>query len=383
MREGGVGGGGNVGASAGDGEGDDDLAKAIKLSKEEEEHRRRELEASNAASLFDDSPTQTQPQATGFNGGYTQGSQVDWFANPVDQNNMQQQSQPTGYMQNAYTGYQQPQATGFPNQFNNNNAFGAQPTGMDPYGQQQQQQQQSNMTGFQQPQPTGYNPWATNNQQQQQPMQQQSTMQSPTAQPGNNNPWATNSQQSMKPTPTGSNNPFAQQSNRPSSANPTMNSLGALPEQKTLQNFGQPQQQPMPLQHTQSFPQQPSFNNNQQPQKDLSEHETKLNSLLAGGDGMDTYGNTGNLRMPAQHTAPGTFVNSAGSGMNRLQPEATGNNPFMRQQFTGMPSVQYGGGNQGIPPVPPLPTGMNGQGSNNPFGQQQQPQKQNQDLIQF
>jgi len=375
---------GRTGAVSGAPEDDDDLAKAIKLSKEEEEHRRRELEASNAASLFDDSPTQTQPQPTGFNGGYTQGNQVDWFANPVEQNAVQQQPQPTGFIQNAYTGFQQPQATGFPQQFNST-PFGSQPTGIDPYG---QQQQQSQMTGFQQPQPTGYNPWATN-QQQQQPMQQPSTLQSPAAQTGNNNPWATNQQQQqqqqhMKPTPTGSNNPFAQL-NRPSSANPAMNSLGALPEQKTLQNFGQPQQQPQPLQHTQSFPQQPAFNNNNnhQQQKDLSEHESKLNSLLATGDGMDTYGNTGNLRIPAQHTAPGTFINSAGSGVNKLEPAATGNNPFMRQQFTGMPSVSYGGSQQGIPPVPPLPTGMNGQGGNNPFGQQQQPQQQNQDLIQF
>ncbi|KAG9251320.1 ENTH domain-containing protein [Emericellopsis atlantica] len=360
---------------------DDDLAKAIKLSKEEEEYRRRELEASNAASLFDDSPAQAaQPSYTGFNGGYQQGNQVDWFANPVDQNQSQNQmqTQPTGFMSNAYTGYQQPQATGFQNTFST--PFGTQPTGANPYGQQQQQ-------GFQ-PQPTGYNPYG----QQPQALQKQPTMlQSPVDGPGpsagTNNPWATNSSSNdhaaaMKPTPTGSNNPFAQ-FNRPSSAQPTMNSLGAVPEQKTLASFqsqpGQLQQQPSFGQQQQQQ-QQPSFNNPQQ--KELNEHESKLNSLLATGDGMDTYGNTGQMRIPAQHTAPGTFVNSAGSGINRLQAEQTGNNPFLRQQFTGMPSVSYG--NQPHPPVPALPAGMNGQGTNNPFGQQQQPgQQQNQDLIQF
>ena len=359
----------------GDDPGDDlDLAKAIKLSKEEEERRRRELEETNANALFNDSPTQTtQPQPTGFNGGYQQGNQVDWFANPVDQNQMQ--NQPTGLMPNAYTGYQQPQATGFPGTYNT--PFGTQPTGMDPYA------QQNNMQGFQ-PQPTGYNPYA-----QQQPMQQQQTtqIQSPvsdgsTLQPGSNNPWATNQaqqQQSLKPTPTGSNNPFAQ-FNQPSSANPTMNSLGAVPEQKTLGNFNQPQQlqqQPQP-----SFAQnQPSFTNNTNQQKEMSEHESKLNSLLASGDGMDTYGNTGDLRIPAQHTAPGMFINSAGAGISQLNAEQTGNNPFMRQQFTGMPTVSYG--RQPHPPMPTGPAAMNGS-SNNPFGgQQKQPGQQNQDLIQF
>ena len=372
------------GRGAGADDMDDDLAKAIKLSKEEEELRRRELEETPAIDLFDDTPTQTtQPQPTGFNGGYQQGNQVDWFANPVDSNQMQ--SQPTGLMPNAYTGYQQPQATGFPGTYNM--PFGSQPTGMDPYN------QQNSMQGFQ-PQPTGYNPYV-----QQQPMQQQHTMQmqSPAAsdglQPGSNNPWATSNQQqqqqqqqqqSLKPTPTGSNNPFAQ-FNRPSSANPTMNSLGAVPEQKSLSAFNnQPLQQPPRPQSSfgQSqtpFGSQQSFGNNNQ-QKEMNEHEAKLNTLLATGEGLDTYGNTGNLRIPAQHTAPGTFVNSAGAGSSQLIAEQTGNNPFLRQQFTGMPTVSYG--SQPRPPMPTGPAAMNG--GNNPFGGQvKQPSQQNQDLIQF
>ncbi|KAI9900576.1 hypothetical protein N3K66_004838 [Trichothecium roseum] len=351
---------------------DDDLQKAIKLSKEEEERRRRELEESTANALFDDSPTQTQPQHTGFNQGYQQGNQVDFFANPIDSNQMQNQQ--TGFMPNAYTGYQQPQATGFQSNYG---AFNGQPTGMgmgmDPYG---QQQQQNSLQPFG-PQPTGYNPYA------QQPQQQMTApiVEQPTLQAGSNNPWATNNQQSpqaLKPTPTGSNNPFAQ-FNRPQSAKPSMPSLGSLPEQKTLSSFSQ-LQQPQ-LQQQNSFGQQQQQQQQQQqafgtPQREMNEHESKLNSLLATGDGMDTFGNTGNLRIPAQHTAPGTFVNSAGSGATRLAPEMTGNNPFMRQQFTGMPSINYGS-----------QPGMNGQASNNPFAfQQQQPQQPNQqgnDLIQF
>lgn len=351
--------------------GDDDLAKAIKLSKEEEDRRRRELEETNASSLFDDDPIQAsnQPQPTGANQGYQQGNPVDFFANPIEN---QVQTQPTGFVQNAYTGYQQqPQNTGFPNF--NNGAFGGQPGGLDQYGQQQQQQP----TGFQQPQPTGYNPYAQQPTQQFQPQPPQQPEQSVTS--GTNNPWATNNgtqQQPLQATPTGSNNPFAQ-FNRPSSAKPTLSSLGSLPEQKTLSTFNQQPQQ----QQTQQQPfgqQQPQFN---QPQKELNEHEARLNSLLSSGEGQDTFGNVGNLRIPAQHTAPGTFVNSAGSGVNRLGPEPTGSNPFLRQQFTGMPTVGYGAQQQ---PAPTGPATFGGQ-TNNPFGAQpqQHPQQPNQDLIQF
>ncbi|ETR97222.1 ENTH-domain-containing protein [Trichoderma reesei RUT C-30] len=335
------------------GDNDDDLAKAIKLSQEEEERRRRELEDANAASLFDDdTPATSQPQHTGFNQGYQQGNAVDFWANPIDQQ-AAQIPQPTGYLGNAYTGYQQPQPTGW--QPNYNTGFGVDAFAPMPTGNLLAQQQQQ----FLQPQQFG---------------QQQHLQPSPAldlaVQPGSNNPWATNhlQQQSLQPTPTGSNNPFAQ--NRPQSARPatsSLTSLSPLPEQKTLSNFNQPQPQ-FGLQQQQQ--QQQQRLNYTAPQRELSEHERKLNALLASGDGMDTYGNTGDLRIPSQHTAPGTFVNSAGAGLGRLNPEATGNNPFLRQQFTGMPSITYGSQPQ-----------MN----SNPFGAQQRPQQQGQaqDLIQF
>lgn len=338
---------------------DDDLAKAIKLSKEEEEARRRALEEQNAQSLFDDTPTQTQPQQTGWNQGYQQGSGVDFFGNPIDQSQLQ--PQPTGFMPNAYTGFQT-QPTGYQNGFSN--GFG-QPQQFDAFGQQ-------NMQQFQ-PQPTGYNPYAQ--QQQLQPQQAESPMQA-----GSNNPWATNNQNtglsSMAPMKTGSNNPFAQQSsspfNRPGpSKMPSMSVLNALPEQKTLSAFNQP-----PPQQT-SFTPPPKMP--QAPAKPMSEHEARLNALLSSGEGQDTFGNTGETRIPAQHTAPGTFVNSAGAGANKLTAEATGNNPFLRQQFTGMPTVSYGATGPGG-----MNGGFGGQGSSNPFGARPQQQGANQgDLIQF
>ncbi|KAI2602370.1 ENTH-domain-containing protein [Hypoxylon sp. NC1633] len=363
---------------------DDDLAKAIKLSKEEEERRRRELEENNATSLFDEGPSPTNaPQPTGMNMGYQQGSNVDWLGNPIDQSQMMQ-PQPTGYMNNAYTGYP---GNGYTNGFNN--GFNVQQTGQqtgmfDPYGQQnlqpQLQPQQQPQQQFQM-QPTGYNPYG---QQQFQP--QPTASPEPVAQSGSNNPWASNSNQAqaLKPTPTGSNNPFATGFGRPQPTKaPTMPTLGtmstlsslqSLPEQKSLQTFTPP---PQP-----QFQPQPSFNQPQQPQKQLSEHEQRLNTLLASGDGMDTFGNTGDLRIPSQHTAPGTFVNSAGAGVNRLTADATGSNPFMRQQFTGMPTPSYGAQQM---PAATGPANMNGYGGgSNPFAARpQQNNSQGQDLIQF
>ncbi|KAF4595543.1 Epsin-like protein ent1/2 [Ophiocordyceps camponoti-floridani] len=336
---------------------DDDLAKAIKLSKEEEERRRRALEDGNA-SLFDDDLLQLdQPQYTGFNQGYQQGNQVDFFANPIDQSQMQ--AQPTGY---PYAGFQtqptgfQPQPTGFQPQ-----PTGFQPGyGMDPYG-------QHGMQGFQ-PQPTGFNPYA-----QQQLSMQTGAAAEPALQPGSNNPWATNNsqqqqQQALKPAATGSNNPFASgiQFGRPATAKPAISSLGSLPEREPLASFSQPKPRPQPQPQPQSY--------NPPPQKNMTDYESKLNSLLATGDGMDTYGNTGELRIPAQHTAPGTYANSAGSGVQRLNAEPTGSNPFMRQQFTGMPAVSYGA----------QASSATGAGGANPFGAQRpQQQASNQDLIQF
>ncbi|KAF2471831.1 ENTH-domain-containing protein [Lindgomyces ingoldianus] len=348
---------------------DDDLAKAIKLSKEEEELRRRELEQSNADLLFGGSPTTTQPasyQPTGNNQGYQQQGAVDWFGNLVDQN--QQQPQNTGFLNNAYsqpTGTQA-QQTGFQNGYSGYNGFQQQPqqqTGYDQFGGQ----------GFVQPQQTAFsvnNPYGqqlsgfsdVGQLQQLQPLQEQNTLQ-----PGSHNPWATTPkpQESLMPQPTGSNNPFAQSFNRPQTAQPQRQpTLSTLHEQKTQTQFNNTNFNP-PV----SFaPQQAA-----QPQKEVDPHQARLNALLASGEGQDTFGNTGNLRIPAQHTAPGTFVNSAGSGLNRINANATGNNPFLNSQFTGMPQQ-----NRMVPAQtgPASGFGANPYASSNPFGgaqHQQQP----------
>ncbi|KAL8900361.1 MAG: hypothetical protein Q9207_005731 [Kuettlingeria erythrocarpa] len=349
---------------------DDDLAKAIKLSKEEEELRRKELEESNAASLFDDTPAPStqQPQYTGYNQGYQQQGAVDWFGNPVDQ--QAQQPQSTGYLNNAYsqpTGLQQ-QQTGF------QNGFQPQQTGFD---QSQFQQQQPNYFGQQgiQPQQTAFNtqnnPYAQQNDFGNQFQQQQQSLSSPQA--GSHNPWATGQQQQpepLKPAQTGSNNPFASsfQHTQPQQTGPP--SLNTLAEQKTATQFTQPSYNPIANYQSPTGP--PT------PQKDTNPQHARLNALLASGEGMDTFGNTGDLRIPAQHTAPGTFVNSSGQGLNKLHATQTGNNPFFnQQQFTGAPQqpMQTGFQQQQLlqqnrmMPAQTGPAGINGFGAGSPFGQ--------------
>ncbi|KAM5475298.1 hypothetical protein MauCBS54593_001774 [Microsporum audouinii] len=321
---------------------DDELAKAIKLSKEEEELRKRELEESNAASLFDDAiPQPAQPQPTGYNQGYQQQGAVDWFGNPVDA----QQPMTTGFLNNQYsqpTGFQ-PQQTGFGNGFPN--GFQQQPTAFD---QQNFLQPQPTL----QPQQTAFagNPYGNDlfgQQQQPQPQQQQ---QDNFLQPGSHNPWAMNQQKpadALKPAPTGSNNPFAssftraqaQQSQVQNTGPPSLNTLA---EQKTAAQFNNPiMNYHAPQQQQQQQQQQPMGN---QQQINQNPQHARLNALLATGDGQDTFGNVGDLRIPAQHTAPGIFVNSAGSGLNQLQASRTGNNPFLSQNFTGAPQQQNNAG---------------------------------------
>lgn len=322
---------------------DDDLAKAIRLSKEEEELRRRELEDQNAASLFDDTPV-AQPQPTGYNQGYQQQPAVDWFGNPL-----QQQPQSTGFLNNAYS---QPQQTGFQNGYGNGfqpqqTGYPIQPGAFDQFGSQPFLTQQNTL----QPQQTAFqnnNPYSQNN---------DLFSQQPSLQPGTHNPWATQSSQpeQLKPTQTGSNNPFAQKAQSPSpfTQRQTQPSLNTLYEQQPTNTFTQPN----PISN---------YKPPQQPQKPIDPHAARLNALLASGEGQDTFGNTGDLRIPAQHTAPGTFVNSAGGGMDRLRAAQTGTNPFFTQQTTG-----YGQSAQ---------TGSGGYG-NNPFGGARNTQQNGGSLI--
>ena len=351
---------------------DDDLVKAIRLSKEEEELRRRELEDQNTASLFDETPAPTQPQSTGWNQGYQQQGAVDWFGNPLTQ-----QPQTTGFLNNQYA--LQPQQTGFQNGYTNGigaqpTGYAQQPTGFDQFAQQQQQQQpQQQATYLQQqntlqPQQTAFNSNPYGQQQSSDIFGQQSPQPS-FPQAGSHNPWATNASQQtapLQPLMTGSNNPFAQgfgQARPEPQKTQTTPSLNTLYEQQPTNQFSQ-LNQPNPIASFQSPQQQ------HQQQKPQNTQHARLNALLASGEGQDTFGNVGDLRIPAQHTAPGTFVNSAGGGIDRLRAAQTGNNPFFQQQSTGM-GPAHGGFGQQIPAQTGAVGGFGGafgQHTNNSFG---------------
>jgi len=381
---------------------DDDLAKAIKLSKEEEELRQRELEQSNADSLFDDAtPAQPKPQTfqpTGYQPQqYQQLDQVDFFGNPVGQAPLQQQN--TSYLANVYSN-----PTGFPQQ-----QF-PQPTGYD------QSQMQFGVAQA--------NPYA--------PPPSLSPQPTDFMQPGDNNPYANGpTAQPLQPLPTGSNNPFAPKMNNFNAATappmPSLDSMRVLQEQQRqqqqlhqqqqlqeqqrhhqlqeqqrhqqlqeqqrhqqlqeqqrqqqLQQQQQQQQFQPQQQQSQAYKPPPFPNQPMQNEKPANPQHARLESLLAAGNdsGLDTYGNVGNLRIPAQHTAPGTFVNSAGTSRTgqSLGAQSTGTNPFFNQQFTGAP--QSAGFGNSLSPQPNRllpshtgPAGMNGYGTSS-FGQQQQP----------
>ncbi|KAK2776961.1 hypothetical protein FQN53_002467 [Emmonsiellopsis sp. PD_33] len=341
---------------------DDDLAKAIRLSKEEEELRRRELEESNASALFDDTPAPVQPaqpQPTGYNQGYQQQGAVDWFGNPMDS----QQPMTTGFLNNQYaqpTGFQ-PQPTGYANGYTG--GFPAQPTGYDQFQQQQPQNNFLQPQATLQPQQTAFNNNPYGSDIFGQPQQQQQPQQDNFLQPGSHNPWSTTQQQPaepLKPVPTGSNNPFASSFTRQQAQQHVQKtgppSLGTLAEQRTAQQFTN-NQNTNPITNFQA----PNPTNNLQPQQPQNPQHARLNALLATGDGQDTFGNVGDLRIPAQHTAPGLFVNSAGQGLERMPQNQT--NPFFNQQFTGAPQQQQHQHQQSNNPFPMQQTGYGQQGA--------------------
>ena len=343
---------------AASGETDDDIAKAIKLSKEEEELRQSRLEEKNANLLFDDAWDQPVPQQQQApQPVYQQQQQVDFWGNPIDMTAQAQQQQSTGYLQNVYsqptgflpqqTGYMQPQPTatnGFNNDFSSNNPY-----------MQSQPPQFAQQTGFQAAPPVlstmSNNPYAQQQQQQQQP-------------------------EALQPMPTGSNNPFAQ--------------FGTSFNQQQQPLRSQQQQKPSfsPSLSTLSEQPQPQFQSPQQTftpaPKPQSAHQNKLDFLLAQGNptGQDTFGNTGELRVPAHFNRTG-YVNSAGQG---LRPSVTGyptttqqpNNPF----FTGQNNPSAQGGN--MRPLTQSTTGP-AYGQQPQYGQygQQNQQGQTGSLIDF
>lgn len=258
---------------------EEELQRALALSKEEEEKRIRELEKKNETALFDDDFNMLD----GPSNQYAQQQQYDMWGNPIY--GMQAQyTSVNPYLQQQQTSY-------------------------NPFFQQQMQLQAQQEAEYQRQMEL-----------QMAAQQYQHMMTQPQMPP----------QQPIQPQPTafGSNNPFAfaqnnnqqqQQQQAPrqpaldmpppmpaaSSSVPTGDLLGDTNEAPVAQ---QPAQPVVPA--TNKFTNDPRF-------KDLDR-------MLASGDGIDTFGNTGDLRFghsQARGQAVGPQATGAGQG---------GNNPFFK-----------------------------------------------------
>ncbi|ESW99838.1 hypothetical protein KL918_001223 [Ogataea parapolymorpha] len=140
-------------------------------------------------------------------------------------------------------------------------------------------------------------------------------------------------QQQQIPLKTGSNNPFAH-----------------LQQQQQQQQ--QQQAAPQSAKPVEQAQQQEPLRQTPTGIQKMNEQYSKLNALLATGTGVDTFGNIGDTRIPAQHTKTGTFINSYGTGIKQ-EIGSNSANPFFDTQYTGIPSTGitpsytgYGFGNQ-------------------------------------
>lgn len=248
---------------------EEELQRALQLSREEEEKRIKELEAKTQNALFDD----------------------DWNMISNAPNQYAQQPQQTGwgdpnmmYMQQQYTSY-------------------------NPYFFQQQQMQAEQEAEYQRQ----LQMQAAAQQYQQMMSQQQQQIQHP-----------------LQPQPTafGSNNPFAfTQQHQPQQQAP----IQQLPQQAAPQS-SVPVADLLGGTETDATPQAPqqSQQQQQQPRVKISNdpRHAELNRLLASGEGIDTFGNFGDMRLG--HSAARSTVASQPTGATQMNGQPTGSNPFFR-----------------------------------------------------
>ncbi|PWY98352.1 ENTH-domain-containing protein [Testicularia cyperi] len=245
---------------------EEELQRALALSKKEEEERIKALEDANKNALFDDSINLDGPNA------YTQNQQVDFFGNPlVDTSGSQNYGLQPQYT--SFNPYLQMQATGY-----------------NPFLQNQLQQQEMMQQQYLQQQQAEYQRQLELQQaavqyqnlmtQQQQQQQQQHLVPQQTSF-GSNNPWLQSGQQQ-------------QQQQQPQHNVPVGDLFSSDPTPPPVQSAPQPQSAPSPA------PQQPQQQQQNRPIRAKVNDDAKfneLNRLLAMGDGVDTFGNTGEMRM--------------------------------------------------------------------------------------
>ena len=328
---------------------DPEYLAALQLSKEEQELKElQELQRLQQQQLQLQQTGFQQPQQTGY---------YDIFGNQISQNEYQEYQQ----QQQLWEQLQQRQRLA-----------------QEQYLQQQQiQQQQEQQLTIQKEQERLFTEQQLWEQQQQANLQQQQlweqqqqiNLQQQVLPP-------TESQLQQQPLVTGSNNPFALNNSQPTLTAQQTQHIPPIPPQIPIQQTQQLQSQttyqspiqqtiqsqPHPQPVTTQLPQQQQQQQQQQQplqqiktgNQEISNQYSELNNLIAQGTGVDTFGNTGSQRIPAQHTKTGTFINSQGTGYRQVSNDDPKNNPFLNTQYTGLPSASsivpsytgYGFGNQ-------------------------------------
>ncbi|KAN0059961.1 hypothetical protein ACQY0O_007934 [Thecaphora frezii] len=264
---------------------EEELQKALALSKKEEEDRIKALEQQNQNALFDDSINLDGPNAYA-----NQNQQVDFFGNPLVD---------TSGGQNPYA--LQPQYTSF------NPYMQAQATGYNPFLQNQLQQQELMQQQYLQQQQAEYQRQLELQQaaqQYQQMMTQQPLVPQQTSF-GSNNPWLQSSQQQqpvqLQPPPQQHNVPVGD-----------LFSSDPVPAPQQAAATAQPAASPVPA------------TNPMRVKAGGNEKYSELNRLLASGDGLDTFGNQGDLRM-GPNAARLAQMQAQKTGMN-MNPNANAGN---------------------------------------------------------
>ncbi|KAJ1303907.1 hypothetical protein OPQ81_008319 [Rhizoctonia solani] len=276
-----------------------DLAKAIALSEQEEAARKRALQ--NSGALFDDQAG-PGPSTNGTSGGDLL---IDFNAAPPQQPLQPQFTSFNPYLQQAQQQAMQQEYLRQQAEWEAMQAQAQAQAQQEAWMQQQQQQQQQQLLQAQQQEEWNRQQLMLQQQAQQQQFLMQQQMQSPLM---------------AQPTGYGSNNPFAM-----------MGGMGGAPQSPPV-SAPAPSMSPFPSASSPSIAQQSSPS----PQPSLTQSNTMANSrrtpandganshlanLIANReDGMDTFGNIGQLRFGHGQTA------------QRLVTQQTGHNPFNRPQ---------------------------------------------------
>lgn len=356
---------------------DPDFQAALQLSKEEEELKQlQELQKQQQLQ----SQLQMPPQQ--------QAAYYDIFGNPISQDEylqyQYQQDQEQAMAQQRWLDQQQEQQQLAEQQYFQQEQQAAAAAALQQQqtaaNMQQQQQQQQQPANFQQALPTGSNnPFSMDNLERQKQEQQHAQLQRQQEE-------ARQQQEQLKLQQLQRQQQEQaqlqqQRQQQEAQLQQQMQQQEAQLQQQRQQQEAQLQQQRLQEQAQLQQQQQQPLTQTRTGNQSISDKYNDLNVLLATGTGADTFGNTGESRIPAQHTKTGTFINSQGTGYKQVVNEPK-NNPFLNSQYTGLPSTSivptqtgYGFGNQpqnpGMNSPPQNPANVN---YSQPQQQQQQPQ---------